>query len=370
MNLLSRYLLKELVIPLGVWVAFLFLLLFVMQFLRGTDVLLGSAVTLGDMGWLLVYLAPHFLMMALPIAFLLAILLGLGRLSEDREVTALQALGIGPTRLVAGPLFIGAMLSALMLLITCTAEPWGLSSVKVFVADIIKKNVVGDVKPGVFYEGLSNLTLYAEKVEGEEHRWTNVLLYDDREPSSPLLMLAHQGQVNTSTAGQVLTLVLGDGEAHRATRGAASYSVVTFQTAELAVGVEGSMSRRNRFRSPKEELTPMELLEAADEAERTGGDARPFLMALHNRVGSALAPLSFALLGTPLAIGRRQGGRAWGYLLTLVGYVLYYLLMRVFEQQGQQGQLPVALAGQLANVLFCAAGLVALYRVNRSWTVR
>ena len=44
MKLLARYLLKELLVPLCVWVAFMFLLLFVMQFLRGTDVLLGSAI--------------------------------------------------------------------------------------------------------------------------------------------------------------------------------------------------------------------------------------------------------------------------------------------------------------------------------------
>ncbi|MGZ3461053.1 MAG: LptF/LptG family permease, partial [Archangium sp.] len=297
MRLLSRYLLKELVIPLVVWVAFLFLLLFVMQFLKGTDVLLGSAVTLGDMGRLIVYLSPHFLMMALPIAFLLAILLGLGRLSEDRELTALQALGIGPVQLLAGPLAIGAVLAGLMVLITSTAEPWGLTSVKAFVAEIIKKNVVGDVKSGVFYEDLSNLTLYAEQV-GEDHRWTNVLLHDDRDPSAPLLMLARNGQVNTNTAGQVLTLVLGDGEAHRANQGSASYSVVTFRQGDIAVGVGNTMGRGNRFRSPKEELTPGELMQAAGEAEHSGGDPKPFLMALHNRLGNALAPLSFALLGT------------------------------------------------------------------------
>ncbi len=370
MKLLSRYLLKELVIPLVVWVVFLFLLLFVMQFLRGTDVLLGSAVTLLDMGRILVYLAPHFLMMALPIAFLLAILLGLGRLAEDRELTALQSLGIGPGRLLAGPLFVGVVLSALMLLLTSTAEPWGLTRVKEFVAEIIKKNVVGDVKPGVFYEDLSHLTLYAERVEGADRRWTHVLLNDDRDPAAPLLMLAQAGRVNTNTSGQVLTLVLQDGEAHRSNRGSSTYSVVSFAEAEIAVGVEGSLGRRNRFRSPKEELTPDELLQAAREAERTGGDARAFLMALHNRLGNALAPISFALLGTPLAIGRRQGGRAWGYLLTLGGYVLFYLLMRLFEQMGQQGRMPVALAGQLANLIFCAAGLLAMYRVNRSGTVR
>ena len=49
MRRISRYLLRELLVPLGVWVAFMFLLLFVMQFLRGTDVLLGSSVTAWDL---------------------------------------------------------------------------------------------------------------------------------------------------------------------------------------------------------------------------------------------------------------------------------------------------------------------------------
>ncbi|MFY1825106.1 LptF/LptG family permease [Myxococcus fulvus] len=369
MTRISRYLLQELLVPLGVWVAFMFLLLFVMQFLRGTDVLLGSSVTLTDLGRLVAYLTPHFLMMALPIAFLLAILLGLGRLGEDRELTALQALGVGPSRLLAAPMGIAVALSALMLLITSTAQPWGLTGVKELVSEVIRKNVVGDVKSGTFYEDLSDLTLYAERVS-PDGKWTNVLLHDDRESSSPLLVLAHRGQVGTSNSGEVLRFALEDGEVHRSGRASEDYSVIHFDGAEISVGVGASMGKRGRFTSAKEELTPAELMQAASEAEAQGGDARGFRMALHSRLGGALAPIAFALLGTPLAIGRRQAGRAWGYLLTLGGYVLYYLLSRAFEQLGQQGKLPAALAGQLANVVFMVVGAVALYRVSRSGTVR
>lgn len=370
MKLLARYLLKELVVPLVVWVAFLFLLLFVMQFLRGTDVLLGSAVTLGDIGRLILFLAPHFLVMALPIAFLLAILLGLGRLSEDRELVALQALGISPTQLLAGPLAIGAVLAGLMLLLTFTGEPWGMSAVRDLVSDVIKKNVAGDVKSGVFYEDLSDLTLYAERVEGKGERWTHVLLHDDREPSSPLLVLAQTGRLTTGGGEEGLRLSLKEGEVHRANRATTDYSLLRFEQGEISVGLGGSVNRKNRFRSPKEEMTPGELLQAAEEAEKSGGDARPFLMSLHNRMGNALAPLAFALLATPLAIGRRQAGRAWGYLLTLSGYVLFYLLSRAFEQMGQQGKLPVLVAGQLTNVIFIVLGVIAMWRVSRSGTVR
>lgn len=369
MKLLARYLLKELLVPLGVWVAFLFLLLFVMQFLRGTDVLLGSAVRADDIGRLLLYLAPHFLVMALPIAFLLAILLGLGRLSEDRELTALQALGVSPVQLLAAPMAVAVGLCALMVLMSCTFEPWGLSGVRDLINEVIKKNVAGDVKSGVFYEDLSDLTLYAEQVDPETGRWRNVLLHDDRDASNPLLVLAHAGHVTTSGQGEALRLDLEKGEVHRSSRATTDYSVVHFDSAEIAVGLSG-MSRRNKFRSPKEEMTLGELLQAADDAERKHEDPKPFLMSLHNRLGNALAPLSFALLGTPLAIGRRQSGRAWGYLLTIGGYVFFYLLSRAFEQLGAQGKMNVVLAGQLPNVLFMAVGAFLMWRLSRAGTVR
>ena len=90
-----RYLLRELLVPLVVWVAFLFLLLFVMQFLRGTEVLLGSGGdAAGTSRRLILYLAPHFLVMALPVA------LPAGHPPRARaarrgpRAAALQALGV------------------------------------------------------------------------------------------------------------------------------------------------------------------------------------------------------------------------------------------------------------------------------------
>ena len=367
--MLIRYLLKELAGPLAVGIGFLFLLLFVMQFLRGADVLLGTAVTARDMGRIVLFLSPHLLVMALPIAFLMAILLGFGRLAEDRELIALQSVGIGPWHIVILPLAVGAVLGGLLLLFSFSAEPWGLTAVKGVVNDIIKKNVVGDVKPGVFYEDLSHLTVYAQEVDPEERRWTNVMMYDDNDPSSPVLMLAPEAGVNPSAPGEALKLGLVDGDVHRANRSTSDYTIIHFGQGEFIVGVGDSLYRKNRFRSPSDELTPSELLQAAAATRAEGSDPRPFLMAYHRRLGQALTPLSFALIGTALALSRGQS-RARGYLLTIVGYVAYYVLSKMFENFGLQGKLPLVVAGQLHNVLFAALGLTALSRVTRAGTIR
>lgn len=370
MSILLRYLVKELWVPLVVWLSFLFVILFVMQLLRGTDVLLGSAVRPEDIGKLMFFLAPHFLVMALPVAFLLAILLGLGRLGEDRELVAMASLGMSPWQVVWIPAVGGVALGGVMLLMYFTAEPWGLAKVKEVANEVIKKNVVGDVKAGEFYEDFTELTLYVEGVDPVGHQWRNVLIHDNRDPSSPLLVLAREGRLNPSAPGEAVRVSLWEGRVHRADRSTFDYAVVEFERGDISVGVEGMFLKQSRFRWSDAEYTPAQLLQAAREADARGENGRPLRMAFHWRLGQILAPLSFAVLGTPLAISRRQGGRARGFLLALLAYVGYYVLSRFFDSQGTQGKLPMLLAGQLPNLVFIGLGLWAMRRVNQAGNAR
>ncbi len=363
MPLILRYIARALLGPLALWVAFLFLLLFVMQFLRGTDVLLGSSVTLLDYGRLVLDLTPHFLVMSLPIGLLLAILLGLGRLAEDRELLALQALGNSPWQMAAVPLVLGALLGVTVLALATTLEPWGLNQVKLAVSEIVKRNVLGDVRAGVFYEDLSDLTLYAQHVDKKAGLWTNVLVHDERDPRAPLLVLAHRGTVDPAGAGTSLTVDLRNGEVHRAEVAGGDYAVLNFERCDLAVGVEDALVRKNRFRSPKEELTPVELLGAAREARKRGRDAQPFLTAYHVRLAEGLTPLAFALLAVPLALAGRKS-RGTSVLLTLLAYVLYYVVERAFENLGNAGRLPPLLAGQAPNAIFGLLGALLWSRLR------
>ena len=367
-SILTRYLLRELLVPLVLWVTFLFLLLFVMQFLRGSEVLLGSAVTPWDFIRLVLHLSPHLLVMSLPIGFLLALLLALGRLSEDRELLALASMGATPWRVARVPLGLGAVLGVVVLLLATTAEPWGLKQVKVQISEVIKKNVLGDVRPGVFYEDLTNLTLYAQGVDTERGLWTHVLVHDDRDPRAPLLVLAREGTVSPSGRGASLAVTLRSGEVHRAEHAGGDYTVLRFRSGDLNVGVEDSILRKNHFRSPKEELTPGELLAAAREAKKEGKAPRSFLTAFHVRMDEGFTPLAFALFGVPLAMASRAArGRA--YMLTLAAYVAYYVVERGFENWGNDGRLVPFLAGQAPNLLFGAVGLFAFLRLTRRGVV-
>lgn len=364
MSALGRYVVAEVRKPLLAWLGFLFAIFLAMAFMRGTDILLGAALNALDLGRVLLYLSPHFLAQAAPIAFLLALLIGLGRMAEDGELVALQALGVRPSRLLWGPFLLSLLVCAGMLLLAFTAQPWGLKGVRRLGDEIVGRNLVNDVKPRRFHEQLPGMVLYAEDV-APGGAWKNVLVEDGRNPQSPMLLLARGARVEADAALEAVSFQLEHGEAHQLAHQGGGYSRLAFESGALHVYVGDAYYARNRLRSWREEMTPFELQAAAREAQARGEDGRPLQMAMHWRFAQALAPISFAFVGTPLSLVRRRGGRARGVVLTLLGYVGWYLLARSCVGLGEQGQLAPWLAGLLPNLLFVAAGAVALWRFDQ-----
>src|SRR3989442_12533360 len=107
MPLLDRLLLREIAIPLGVGLLAIRQLLVILQLLQLNEVVFTSAVTIEDLLRVTAALAPHFLVVAVPLAFMLGVQLGLGRLAGDQEILALSAAGTHPLPRHRGPLPLG-----------------------------------------------------------------------------------------------------------------------------------------------------------------------------------------------------------------------------------------------------------------------
>ncbi len=195
---IRRYLLRELLSPLVASSVLLCTLFYVMAFLRGSDLLLGSGVTAGDLGRFALSMLPGFVVQVLPVAVLLAVLLGFGRLGEDGELSALFALGMRPRTFLRGPLLLGVGLGALMALLTFTLKPWGIALMRETARNVIRRNLVGDLQPGTFQEEIPGFTFYAQRIE-RGPTWRNVLLFDSREGQAPLLALAPVAHIDASS---------------------------------------------------------------------------------------------------------------------------------------------------------------------------
>src|SRR6267143_1347639 len=99
-KILDRYLVREIVLPFFLWLLLLTFVLIMPPILANAEQLIAKGVACPVVLRVLLTLVPQALGITIPMALLLGILIGLGRLSADREFVALQACGVSIFRVM------------------------------------------------------------------------------------------------------------------------------------------------------------------------------------------------------------------------------------------------------------------------------
>jgi len=358
MTLLDRLVLREILVPLGVGMLAILQLLVILQLLQLNEVVFTSAVTPGDLFRVTAALAPHFLVSAVPLAFMLGVQLGLGRLAADREVLALSAAGTHPFRFYRVPLAIGVALAIVVGALTRWAEPWGLQQLNKVLNGVIKRNLESGLEPGIFNDHLPRFMIYvagADQPElGSYATWEGVLIEDEVGDGAPLLALAEIGRIE-SGGGDALALRLFRGELHRME--AKGETVARFAEGRFLIGVQESVTRKNKFALNEAALSVPMILERIAYVERRGDrrQAARLRVEIVRRWVVPFACVAFAFLGVPLAIATR-GGRASAYVVTLGTFVGFYALSRFGLALAENG-LNAWIAGLVPLVVVLALGV-------------
>ena len=93
-------------------------------------------------------------------------------------------------------------------------------------------------------------------------------------------------------------------------------------------------------------------------------DRQPALVELHWRFALPVAAIVLALVGIPLGISTRKGGKSLGVMLSLLLFFVYYILMAFGRSFAMQGRVSPVIGLWLANVLFALAGILMLSNLS------
>src|SRR3954454_17919574 len=126
MRILGRYIFREILtsalLGTGLATSVIFL-----QFVgKLFEVLVRSSARPDVIAYLLLLALPQVLPYTVPFGVLVCILIGLGRLSADGEITALRAAGIPSRRVIAPVMFFAILATALTAEATLRWNPWSL----------------------------------------------------------------------------------------------------------------------------------------------------------------------------------------------------------------------------------------------------
>ena len=357
-KILHRYIFKEIAVPFALILFVLTFVLLMAKIIQLMDLMVNKGVSVLDIASLVVYLMPSFLMFTVPISLLIAILVGLGRMSGDNEITVMKASGISLYQIMI-PVGIASTAAFLLTaVITLFLVPHGNYKTKLLLFDVAQKKASVGIKEKVFNDDFRGLLLYADKIPVSGEYLEGVLISDNRILKEPSTIVARRGYLLSDPKTFTLTLRLEKGSTHVVSPDFKSYRKMDFGIYDINLDMESSLAElQNVQNKSSTEMTFRELSESLRSGALESAALRELAIELHKKLTIPLSCLVFGILGAPLGIRAQRAVRSRGFTIGLAIVLIYYLLRMSGEALAETGRIHPALGTWAPTALFGAAGL-------------
>jgi LPS export ABC transporter permease LptF/LPS export ABC transporter permease LptG len=359
MRILDRYIVREVFRHAFLGLVVFTFVFFVPQLVRLMELFVRHSGSGGQILKLFLCLFPGVLTFTVPMATLIGVLLGLGRMSADSEIIALTALGIGRRRILLPVGVLAVVGAGVTLAMTIWLGPLALRTFRAIEADLVASQISLQVQPRVFDERFPRMVLYVNDVSATGTQWHGVFLADASVENGSRLTLAENAIVIAEPKQGKLELHLQGGTTHELSREDPDhYSVTAFGQSDWPIEVSGLVpAHRRQLVNP--ERSVRDLL--AD----NGDGWREARVELHRRFAFPMACFVFALVAVPLGAQPRRGGRAAGSIIAVLLIATYYLLFVTGAGFAREGTLTPATGIWMADALLAALGIMLLPRMEQ-----
>jgi lipopolysaccharide export system permease protein len=379
MNLLHRHIFANVFLTCGASVA---LFGFVLMLGNAMKDLLGPVLA-GQLApdtfvRLVALLVPFVIYYALPMGMLTGILLVLGRMSSDREITAMRSAGLSVAWLSAPIIFLALMGVVAALLINFHFMPVARLAYQREFADAVRQNPLSFIVPRTFIRDFPGVVLYV----GEKHdnRLKDFWLWElDGQNRVRRFARADAGRLDYDEAGNKLVLTLEQAQAEvrddkdpenfARVHGSAAWEHATFDLPLNRLTGERSVQRKLKWYTFPQLMAEWARLQKPDPETSKEEQATRLMrvqITIQEKCATAFSVLSFALIAIPLGIkvSRKETSANLGLgLLLALGYYFASIMAGWFDNSPA---LRPDLIVWLPNILFQGLGLWLFYKVDRS----
>ena len=325
MNILDRYIFKELVTPFTISLGALCFIVLTKEMLRLVELLVSKGIGIMAVFNIVIHLMPSFLVLTLPIACLISTITAFGRLSYDKELIAIRAAGVSLLR-IALPVFIFSFLIFLLTVyFSQWGQPWSNVSLKRIAINLIKDQISLALDKGVFNEPTEGMIVYVPKPE-KGQKAKGVFIADQRDPAKPLIITANTFSMLQDPRQKELGFRLSKGMIHAIPNDIKQHHQITFSTYDLKMDLPDSL----KVTKPERRGYDYLINKLNKEGWRDSNTLRR-LMEYYKDLGFPIATLILGVLGLPVGIISKRSGRMGGFAIGVLIMVGFFILNIVGE---------------------------------------
>ena len=365
MRILTRYILSEVISHAAIGIAVFTFVLFTRDLGHILDLVVRNSAPLPSVLEIFIFTLPVAFTYTIPMGVLVGILIGLSRLAADSEITAMRASGIGVWTFLRVVSIFAVTAWALAMFNAVYLAPESQAALGRLEDRLKTSQASFEVQPRVFYEGFPKLVLYVQDVKTRAGR-RNLERRIHRRHQQPGVAAHYPGPARHS--GQ-----------RRAADAAPSFdqrvdprnrscigrplSDLDFRPDRYTAFPFRKPTAGTRSRCRRRELLTWDLREQARKVKKYV--APWYLIEFHRRFALPTSCLVLALVGIPLGLSSKKGGKSAGFVLTILLVFAYYSVTLIGVSLARQGKVPPALGAWLANIVFFLGGAFLLWRAER-----
>ncbi len=306
--IVSRYMLREI---LAVFAAVLFILVLIYvsnRFARYLTQAAAGVLSGGRIAELLALKLLENMVLIFPLALFIAILLGLGRLYRDGEITAMHAGGIGTGRIARSVFWLGATFTAISFAFTLYISPRA-AALQAQAQDRARSEArMTGILPGRFQRVGAGFVFYIEDREGGQGDMENVFVHYEQDVDGHVFVAESAREIQRGPERDRYML-LENGYRYSGTPGADNFSITKFEEHAVLIDLPAVGGRARK-------------LEAVPTVELFANDDPAHSAELNWRFALPVSVLMLSMLAVALS---RTSSRQGRYAKLLVAVLIYFI---------------------------------------------
>ncbi|HHL2558559.1 TPA: LPS export ABC transporter permease LptF [Yersinia enterocolitica] len=343
--IIIRYLVRE---TLKSQIAILFILLLIF-FSQKLVRILGAAVD-GEIPTNLVLSllglgVPEMAQLILPLSLFLGLLMTLGKLYTESEITVMHACGMGKKSLIMAALILALVTSALAAVNTIWLGPWSSKHQDEVLNDARANPSLAALAGGQFKSSTDgNSALFIGNVTGKEFNRVFLAQLRPNGNQRPSVIVADSGHMTERPDGSQV-VILNKGTRYEGTALLRDFRITDFVDYQAIIGHQEVQQNNNAA----DQMTMKQLWRSNEP------DARA---EFHWRLTLIVSVIVMALLVVPLSVVNPRQGRVLSMLPAMLLYLIFFLLQSSLRSNASSGKLDPAIWMWVVNGAYLALAVV------------
>lgn len=358
-NIIDRYLSGEVLRPFLMVVIGVVVIMLSVRLSTDMQLIIVNKAPAGIVMRMILYKMPEFIVLGLPIAYMIATLLGLARLSKDFEIIAIRATGTGSKRIMRWILIMSVGISLLSFWLNEEVVPVANQrSQQAQEAIALQTNNPNAMQVGnVLFKGVDSRFFFIQVVHKPLKQMERIQIFDSDPTHPQRVITAARGSWN----GTRWTLFDGVVQTYSGGVDAFVDRESPFQQLEVEtkIRLENYLSGEIK---PKE-MSSEELKQLIVDTQEGGQETRNYEIEYQAKFARPFATFFAALIAAPVGLKFARGGYI-GFAISIILTFFYFVAQTIGEGFGNLGLLPILVAAWLPNLVFGVLGMFFYIQVK------